>query len=313
MSRKFPPWLPAALIFVGGALAMRAGHLGFFAQRSVSPIHRGVVETTAPADGSTTSSTLQLDDRTYAQGDCVIWDQRPGGPDTRSTHVVPCDQPHLMEMTGRDVMPIRTTYPTDAEWNEIIDHGECGRQVAAYLGGEIDPQGRFGPSAITPTQSSWATGSRDMACGVILNHREAHADLSQDIPFTGSVRSQPQGFVYPARTCLAGDGATYQVEGSVPCTEPHVYEVVGAVDASKAFSSPPAHDSDAWWNKLSPACTAMARTAFGGRIPTGVSISVDGIDPASWRTGQRSAECDVARFDATNHPTTLTAQLLPVH
>ena len=44
-----------------------------------------------------------------------------------------------------------------------------------------------------------------------------------------------------------------------------------------------------------------------------VSISVDGIDPASWRTGQRSAECDVARFDATNHPTTLTAPLLPVH
>ena len=30
-------------------------------------------------------------------------------------------------------MPIRTSFPTEAEWQDIIQAGNCGKQVASYL------------------------------------------------------------------------------------------------------------------------------------------------------------------------------------
>src|SRR5205085_8256306 len=143
-----------------------------------------------------------------------------------------------------------------------------------------------------------ADGDREMWCGVQAHSFDSHTDPNVLDSFTGAVRSQPQGFVYPAGTCLAGDPATRTTTGRVPGNEPHIYEVPGDVDAGKAFSSPPAADSSLWNTKLIPACTTVARAAFGGRIPSGVEVTASSIDAASWRTGQRRAECDIARYDA---------------
>jgi hypothetical protein len=310
MRRKFSTWLPGLIVFVGGALAMKAGQIGVFADRSRPQIDRGTVGAEA-SDGSTTSTTFDLAARVYRPGDCVRWDQSTDAPETRVTRVVPCDEPHLIEMTGRAVMPVRKDYPTDDEWNRIIDDGECGQQAAAYLDGEIDPYGRFMVGAIKPTFESWIYGDREMWCGVQVRSFDAHFDPNVFDSFTGAVRSQPQWYVHPAGTCLAGDAATRTTTGRVPCNEPHIYEVAGDVDAGKAFSTPPAADSSLWNTKLIPACTTAAKAAFGGRIPAGVEVTADSIDPASWRTGQRRAECDIARYDADRNPVVLTAPLLP--
>src|SRR3989442_110941 len=85
--------------------------------------------------------------------------------------------------------------------------------------------GVFAAGAITPAGTVWASGDRDMSCGVELQSYDAHSDHVLDT-FTGAVHSQPQAFVFPAGTCLAGDGATYRIDGRVPCAEPHIYEVV---------------------------------------------------------------------------------------
>jgi hypothetical protein len=308
MRPKFPTWLPALLVFAGGVVAMKATHLGVFAEQSNARRDRGTVAA-EPADGSTTSSTFDLARRSYQRGDCVRWDQSADARATRETKVVSCDEPHLIEITGRTTMPILKAYPTEAEWRGIIDNGECGKQVAAYLGGAIDPYGRFGVGVLQPTSEGWAVGDREIWCGVQIASFDRHSDTEAE-PFTGKAQEQPQGFVYPVGTCLAASDATEGM-GRVPCSEPHTYETVGDVDAGKAFSTPPGPDSAAWATKLTPACTTVARTVFGGPPPKGVEILVGAIDPASWRTGQRRAECHVARYDAARKLVILTAPLLP--
>ena len=306
---KFPTWLPALLVMGGGVFAMNAANVGVFEDHSRRRADEGAVA--AEADGSPTSTTFELAARLYRQGDCVLWDQSTDAPASRATRVVPCDQPHLIETTGRAVMPVLAAYPSEEEWTRLIDDGDCGRQAAAYLGGEIDPYGRFVAGAIRPTSRSWADGDREMWCGVQARSMDSRIDPDVLESFTGAVRSQPQGFVYPAGTCLAGDPVTRMTSDRVACDEPHLYEVVGDVDAGKAFSSPPAPDSSLWNEKLIPACTTVARAAFGGRIPSGVEVSASSIDPASWRTGARRSECDIAEYDANRDPRIRTVPLLP--
>jgi hypothetical protein len=311
MRRKFPTWLPAVVIFAGGAVAMQAAHVGVFAERSPA-LHqsaRGTVDTGA-SGGSTTSTTFGLERRSFAAGDCVTWNQKLGAGEVRATHVVACDQPHLLEVTGRADMPVVAHYPTDAEWTDILDKGDCGRQAATYLSGGLDPYGKYGVGGIEPSAEGWAGGDREVWCGLDAKRHDAHFDPDTLEAFTGGARSQPQGFVYPAGTCLAGDAVADTTSGRVPCAEPHLYEVVGDIDTSHAFSSPPATDAPAWATKLYPACSALTRTAFGGRMPTGIQVRLTSIDPASWGTGQRQVECQIARFGAGGHPTTLTAPLL---
>src|SRR5581483_1726998 len=225
-------------------------HVGVFAEQSSSRRDHGAVS--ADAGGSTTSTSFDLAGRTYRPGDCVTWDQDVEGSETRATRIVSCDKPHLIEMTGRWVMPILKSYPTDEEWDRLLADGDCGKQAAVYLGGEIDPYGRFDVGAIRPTFRGWAGGDREVWCGVQLTRADLRTDPNVLGSFTGKVQSQPQGFVSPAGACLAGDPATRSTTGQVHCTDPHIYEVVGDIDAGAAFSTPPAMDSSLWNEKLAP-------------------------------------------------------------
>jgi hypothetical protein len=273
----------------------------------------GATSAGTPAPGATTSTTYGLERLTYGPGDCVIWDQRKGGPDTRDTRVVPCDQPHLIEITGRSAAPDEPSYPTDSEWDRLIGSGDCGRQAAEYVGGELDPYGRFHVGAIRPSLQGWDQGDREMWCGLESVSQAANHDPDVSDPFTGTVHSQPQALLWPTRSCVAGQAATGALDGTVPCTDPHLYEIAGTLDASRLATVPPP-DSPLWDTRLGTNCYNVARAAFGGRLPAGVQSAVFPIDPASWRAGRRTTECAVARFDATTHnPTTLTAPLLPAH
>ena len=139
----------------------------------------------------------------------------------------------------------------------------------------------------------------------------ADPDLTES--FTGKVQGQAQGYVRPVGACLAGDPVTYMQTGRVACSEPHIWEVVGDVDAGQAFTTPPAADSDAWNDKLRPACMTAAKAAFGGRITEGCrTLTSSSIDVASWRTGLRARRpATPPDTTLTNHPVILTAPLLP--
>jgi hypothetical protein len=113
------------------------------------------------------------------------------------------------------------------------------------------------------------------------------------------------------RTCLAGSPVTLNVTGPVACDQSHILEVAGSTDAGRWFTALPSADDPAWTEKVYPACEAVARQAFGGRIPAGVSVSVPPLAPESWQTGQRQIECRVVRFDDHIQAIPLTAPLLP--
>jgi hypothetical protein len=290
---KLPPFRPAA------RPSLPAG----------SSTAAGTVDTAAP--GATTSTTYTLERLIYQPGDCVRWDQRKHGPDTRDTQVVPCDEPHLIEITGRATAPDAPSFPPESEWDRIIQSGDCGRQATAYLGGELDPYGRFNVGAIRPSRESWNDGDREMWCGLQATSQAADHDPEVAESFTGTVHSQPQALLWPTGSCLGGQPGTGTFDGTVPCTAPHLYEIAGSVNAAPRFTTPPPASSALWASRLGADCDKVARARFGGRLPSGVQSAVFPIDPASWRAGRRTTECAVARFDpATNDPTTLAAPLL---
>jgi hypothetical protein len=264
------------------------------------------------APGETTSTTIGLVGRSYSPGQCVTWDQTREWKGLRPTRIVSCDEPHLIEITGRHVLNLVGAYPTEPEWDDIIDNGECGRLAAQYLGGEIDPEGRFATGVIRPVPEGWGRGDREVWCGVQATTTAVDHDSEFSVEFTGAVRSQPQTSLYGAGTCLARDPAAGVITGTVDCAQPHAYEIVGAVDAGARFKTPPPADSGQWASgRLGDDCDRLARSRFGGRLPAGVETSVFPIVEASWRTGKRTTECAAARYDTARNPVTLTTRLLP--
>jgi hypothetical protein len=82
------------------------------------------------------------------------------------------------------------------------------------------------------------------------------------------VRSRPQAMLWPTGACLGGQEGARAIDGTVPCTASHTYEVVGSVNAAARFASPPPGSSALWNSRLGNDCDKVARARFGGRLPT---------------------------------------------
>jgi hypothetical protein len=289
--------------------------VGPFAAKSSSRTlsSAGSSDQPSAAGSPTTSTTIGLARRQFSRGDCVLWDQRPGSDGTRVAKVVGCDEAHLIEITGHYDVTGRTAFPSETEWVEITQNGECGRVAADYLGGEIDPHGRFFARSIGPSPEGWIQGDRELWCGVGARTPDAHNDPEIWDPFQGVVKGQPQALLFDTGACLSTDPATHGIMGTVPCGEPHAYEVTGAVDAGAYFTAPPAPDSGEWGKRLNSACTTTSRTYFSAKVPAGVSVGVMPIDPGSWRTGQRTTICLAARYDSADEPILQTVAFRPAH
>jgi hypothetical protein len=261
--------------------------------------------------GPATTTTVPLAISDYTVGDCVTWDQGETDSGNRQTRVVACDQPHLIEITGKINLPDHGSYPTDSQWTDVLSGGDCAKLAGAYVAGGLDPFGAFQVGAIKPLPGAWAVGNRTVWCGIEATIRVAADFPNHPEPFTGGVRTQSQALLWPTGSCLAGDTTASMVIGTVPCSQPHLYEIAGDVDAGAHFSDAPAHDSPLWGSQLGPACLTVARAAFGGQVPPGVDVFVFPIGPAGWRTGTHHTECGIDRLDAAGHPTPLAAPLLP--
>jgi hypothetical protein len=297
--------LPALLV----AIVVAAGwnlKVGPFAGTPSSRALGGTASTgdrSPVAESPTTSTTIGLERRRFDRGDCVIWDERPGRGGTRVANVVGCAEPHLIEITGRyDITGGTGGFPSETEWRDITQNGECGRLAAKYVGGELDAQGRFYASSIMPTIEGWVQGDREVWCGVSARTPAAHTDPNILDPFQGAVKGQAQATLFNTGACLATDPATHAILGTVPCGEPHAYEVTGTVEAGSYFTQAPASDSPQWGKRLNPACTTVSRTYFSAKVPAGVAAGAMPIDPQSWRTGQRKANCLAARYDSAGQP-----------
>ena len=259
----------------------------------------GISATSMPAS---TTSTLVLAERDYQLGECIIWDQRVGTDNERTTHAVPCAADHLFEFTGTvRVSDEQRTYPTDDEWGTITE-AQCAPIVTQYLGYELDPHGRFAAGIIHPLEAGWSRGYRTISCGIQASGLLAPGDDAHLQPFAGAVKGQDQSDVDPVGTCLhdADDDSLK----AVPCTEAHQVLVVGSVDADKIKAKPTVDAS--WSSAVANACTAVARDHLGKTVPPTLEVNYLPIAESSWKAGRRVAECVL---QSTNEGNELPAEL----
>ncbi|MFV0460686.1 MAG: septum formation family protein [Actinomycetales bacterium] len=117
---------------------------------------------TQPAPGTTTGGgSEQIDAYAIKVGDCLV---DPGQADTVTTLTrVSCDQPHYVEIFAVFDLP-QGSYPGDIEVQGLADGG-CATRFEPFVGRSVDDSAlsfRF----LTPTEQTWATGDREVSCGV---------------------------------------------------------------------------------------------------------------------------------------------------
>lgn len=249
------------------------------------------------ASTSSTSTTLSLEQHYYHPGDCIIWDQSKGRSEPRSTPVVPCTQPHLIEYVGTaTINNDSASLPPENEMRDIINQ-LCRPEVESFLGYKLDDNGRFQPGAIQPSPEGWADGERTLDCGILITPTTANYDPTLDLPFSIEVKGADQHPPTPKGTCLLTNQQG-QTVGSVDCSTPHQVEVTGTVNIADKTTTRPT--SDAQWNSLVGAqCYAMAKAYIGKPLPSNLTSGLFQITQSSWDTGDRNVDCTIANSNGS--------------
>lgn len=223
---------------------------------------------------------------TAPPGSCVTWT----APDVSDIHVVPCAQPHLYEVTGvvniGDKYPPQAPAPTVEQWRDIALE-RCSEGVSAYLGGQLDPFGKFTVSALRPGNDEWADGNREMRC--VLQWAAPGGKLE---PITGKAADQSQAAVWEPGTCLALVGKT--VGNPIDCAQPHSYEIVATLDLKTKFPDgyPSQNDQKTW---LDTECNKAVQD-YAGQIDLAAQKLILGWDvreQESWDAGSTLVNCKV--------------------
>lgn len=242
----------------------------------------------APPVATTTvfgTTTVALDRRTYAIGECVRWEQE-STTSRRNVQTVSCEATHLYEMVGMTVVPEAWTagsFPPDPEIHRMID-AACRGLAERYLESPLDPLGFLELRAVYPLKQGWLTGDRQMGCALVRRpiDRSDVAEVSKDLEVenVGSVRTSDQRFPWKIGDCLTYEKWTFRV----PCEELHTYEFVGWGEFPTGSAQPFATDST-----YGKSCDALAKTYQPE--PTALIVLWDQVASESWAAGVRSFPC----------------------
>jgi hypothetical protein len=276
--------LAGALIMLLAASAMAAAgsDLSLFGLSSQEGATGGTASGggSASADGGEAAPTL-----TSTAGTCLTW-RRDDASDVRE---VPCAQSHLFESVGPVTAPQApgTPFPADDAWQQVVTD-RCTPLARDYLGGKLDPAGRFRPGALKPTQAAWDAGDRTVRCGLQAPGRSGALFSS-----TGGVRDADQAVVFDAGTCLGLAGK--EVSDPVDCATAHAAEVAGTVDLGKQFTGglPSVDDQD---NYLQPTCAKIAQDHVGGAqklTDSKLTVYWTNLGQESWDAGTRRVDCNL--------------------
>ncbi len=264
-------------------LVMAGAFAGAMALLALSVLFSWPVPIGGPASSAADEAAAAFDS---PSGTCLDWPVE----NPRAMQRLDCAQPHVFEVTSN--VEISSEYPASAPppdektWQEIAN-AKCTAGVAAYLGGKLDPFGKYTVSALKPTDEQWRSGDRKLRCGV---HRVT--SLGTRLRTTGSAAKQDQSNIHDPGTCLElkenapGDPAD--------CSTAHAFEIVGTVDLATAF--PAEYGSlDAQKTKLAELCGAAASQYSGGAdlAAKGLIVTWDTLPEESWAAGSRRVDCKV--------------------
>ncbi|MFT4199931.1 septum formation family protein [Gordonia sp. (in: high G+C Gram-positive bacteria)] len=232
-------------------------------------------------------------------GDCLQWPAgKPGTPSK-----VSCDEPHRFEVAAAvdgKVLP-GGEFSATAKWPGPERFGalraeHCPVLVSSYLHGRYDPQGRFVPNLMYPSQAQWDHGQRDLRCGLI-----EQGTGGQEVEITGKVADLDQSPEWPPGTCVGIDQRTRQPTFPVSCAEPHAFQTTGIIDMSARFgnrtSGKPWPGLDAQNKFLTPICPVQAHRFMGGKNKfdkTTLNIQWSTVSEIGWLAGSRKAVCYMA-------------------
>ncbi|MBB5913694.1 hypothetical protein BJY24_002561 [Nocardia transvalensis] len=228
-------------------------------------------------------------------GDCLSWTNAK----TLDLNKVNCSDKHLFEVTadidlsrypGREFGP-GSRFPDSLRFAELRDE-HCGPAAAAYLGGRLDPRGRFVVGMINPGEPGWRNGDRTIRCG--LQTVSATGNASQQS--TGRVRDSDQSRTFESGTCI-GISQSLPTNEPTDCAKPHAYEVMSVVDLGAHFTGGPPDNGDQ--DKfMQEECSHASDDYMGGQdalINKTLTIFWDNLDTRSWLVGSHKLNCLVGK------------------
>jgi hypothetical protein len=259
------------------------------------------------ADGPDTAGTTPGDAAGHHAGECLTGDERDGSDILAlpaapgRTRAVPCDQPHLIELTATVPLPEEPTALEAEKWPALVEE-RCTAPAERYLGGRLDPDGRYRVSVLAPDPEAWRAGDRNLWCGLAANWLDpalAATPPPSDgsnrrrppTAFTGSVRDGSQFWSYRPGDCVGPLSRAV-----VACTQPHEYEVTGELTLPDRDQPPTASGDGSWEDVVGEPCAARAAAYLGHEPPAPWSAGWVPVSAASWAAGKRTVTCMVGQY-----------------
>ena len=271
-------------------LVMAGAFVGALAVLSMSMVFSWPVSVKgAAADAAAEEAAAAFDS---PAGTCLDWPNDA----PQNMRRVQCDKPHTFEVTenvniGGDYAASAPA-PSDQDWQQIVTE-KCTTVGAKYVGGTLDPYGKYTVGALKPTADQWREGDRKLRCGL----QRVTPSGKRLLATTGTAAKQDQSNVHDPGTCFALVNKT-EVGDPVDCTKEHSYEVVGNVDLSETFPGEyPSEDQQR--EKTVDLCPPVAAQYTGNRDLAALTLSLysDTLKTESWAAGSRKVNCKVGALE----------------
>jgi hypothetical protein len=268
---------------------MAGAFVGALAVLSMSMLFSWPVSVKGAADTAAEEAAAAFDS---PSGTCLDWPNDA----PQNMRRVPCSKPHTFEVTenvdiGKDY-PGSAPPPNAEGWQQIVTE-KCTSVGTKYLGGKLDPFGKYTVGALKPNADQWRDGDRKLRCGL----QRVTPSGKRLLPTTGSAADQDQSNVHDPGTCFALVNKK-EVGDPVDCSKEHSYEVVGSIDLSKTF--PAEYPSEALQlEKTVDLCPPVANQYTGEKDLTalGLSLYSDTLKKESWDAGSRKVDCKVGALE----------------
>lgn len=270
-------------------LVMAGAFIGALAVLSMSMLFSWPVSVKGAADTAADEAAAAFDS---PSGTCLNWPH----DNPRNMRRVSCDRPHTFEVTSNVEIGgeygARSPTPDNQGWQQIVTD-RCTEVGAKYLGGTLDPFGKYTVGALKPSAEQWRNGDRKLRCGL----QRVTPSGERLLPTTGAAADQDQSNVHDPGTCFAlVEG---QVGDPIDCGGAHSYEVVGDVDLSTVFDPKTYPEEGAQGEKLIDLCPPVAAEYSGTKdlAALGLSLYSDTVKPESWAAGSYRVNCKVGALE----------------
>jgi hypothetical protein len=268
---------------------MAGAFVGAIAVLSMSMLFSWPVSVKGAADTAAEEAAAAFDS---PSGTCLDWPNDA----PQNMRRVPCTEPHTFEVTSNaDIganYPASAQPPDDQGWQQIVTE-RCTEVGTAYLGGKLDPYGKYTVGALKPTAQQWREGDRKLRCGL----QRVTPSGQRLLATTGTAAKQDQSNVHDPGTCFALVNKT-EVGDPVDCVKEHSFEVVGSVDLSATFPGEyPSEDLQR--EKTVDLCPPVAAEYSGNKDLAALTLSLysDTLKPESWAAGSRKVNCKVGALE----------------